>query len=175
MRSMVRLIAALLLIVPGLGLAQTATEPPNTPAQPAAGAAEATESQGAGTLEAAEPRAEGRSINIELNKFESVENACRAYFVIENRTPEVIRELRLIVYFFDKNGVILASGNSLSFNDVPAQRTRVGLFNIPELACGDIGRALIDEVVTCATSEGAVTGCAEMVATSTRTDIAFEY
>ena len=133
MRSMVRLIAALLLTMPGPGVAQTAPEPQNTPAQPAAGAAEAMESPAASTIEATEPRAEGRSINIELNKFVPAENACRAYFVIENRTPELIKELRLLVYFFDKSELIMNS-LALPFSEVRAGRTKVALFDIPDLA-----------------------------------------
>jgi hypothetical protein len=164
MRSLVRLVAALLLLMPGSAFAQTAPETPNAPAPAAAGAAEATE-----------PRAGDGSIRVELNKLESLENACRAYFVVQNRTPELITELRLIVYFFDKNDVILASSLALPFNDVPAGRTRVALFEIPELACDNIGRVLVNQVLTCVNSKGAVAGCAEMVATSTRTDAALEY
>ena len=163
MRSMVRLTAALLLIMPGLSFAQTAPQPAKAPPAAPAGAAEATPT----------PAGQG-SIHVELNKFQSLENSCRAYFVVENRTPEVIKELRLLVYFFDKSELILNS-LALPFSDVRAGRTKVELFEIPDLACESIGRLLVNDVLTCVNSDGAVTGCADMLATSTRAEAAFEY
>ena len=160
MHCLIRTLAVLLLIAPGAALGQTA--PDTAPDLPAATAA------------ATEPAEAAGEISIELNKLESTPNACRGYFVVDNRTPEPIEELQIDVFLFDKEGVILRRV-ALSFLDVRSGRTKVVLFDLADLACGDVGRLLVNEVLACTDPEGKVEGCADMVATSTRADAAFEY
>ncbi len=165
MLSLLRVAAILSSIAPAPAFAQTAAQPAEN-AQPAAADAAAPAP--------GEAPAGGGSINVELNKLESMDNACRAYFVVENRTPEALGELQLVIYFFDKDGVILRS-LALPFNDVRSGQTKVSLFDIPDLGCGDIGRLLVNEILACTNAQGPVEGCADLVATSTRTDATFEY
>ena len=114
------------------------------------------------------------AITVELNKLEAIGRACRGYFVVRNRTPEAIGELRLDVFLFDKPGLILRRVG-LTFTDLPPERTKVALFDLTEGACEEIGRVLVNAVVACTNPRGgALPGCAEMVRTSTRAHAEFE-
>ena len=115
------------------------------------------------------------AIAVELNKLEAIGRACRGYFVVRNRTPEAVGELRLDVFLFDKPGLILRRVG-LTFTDLPPERTKVALFDLTEGACEEIGRVLVNAVVDCTNPRGgALSCCSEMVRTSTRTQAEFEY
>jgi hypothetical protein len=121
------------------------------------------------------PAAPDGAITIELNKLEPAQNACRAYFVVNNDTPTALKELRISVFFFDKSGVILRQ-LGLPFPDIRANRTKVALFDIGDLGCGDVGRLLVNEVLACTDATGApVEGCADRVQVTTRAEATFEY
>jgi hypothetical protein len=133
------------------------------PAAAPAGEAAARAPGGAGT------------ITIELNKLVPVENVCQAYFLVDNQTPESLDELRVDVYLFDREGVVLR-GVALPFLDVRAGRTMVVPFELPDIPCGDIGRVLLNGVLVCTGPGGAeVEACAELLAVRTRADVAFDY
>lgn len=121
------------------------------------------------------PPAPERPISVELNRLEAAGPACRGYFVLRNRLPERIAELRLDVFLFDRKGVVLRRVG-LTFPDLRPERTKVVLFDLAEGACGDIGRLLVNDVIGCTGGNGeAVKDCAEKITTSTRTAAEFEY
>jgi hypothetical protein len=130
----------------------------------------------ASAQETARPAApKTRPINVELNKLEPAGNACRGYFVIANTASEPLKELRLDVFLFDKSGIVLRRVG-LTFADIRADRSKVVLFDIPETACSDIGRFVVNDVLACTSASGSpLPGCAAMVATSTRTGTEFSY
>jgi hypothetical protein len=114
-------------------------------------------------------------ISIELNKLESASNACRGYFIVTNRTPGTLKELGLDVFLFDKKGVILRRVG-LTFLDIRSDRMKVVLFDLADLACGDIGRLLVNDVIACASATGApIDGCSGLVTVSSRTGAEFNY
>ena len=47
------------------------------------------------------------AISLELNKLLPAEDACHAYLIVGNQTPELLKDLKLDVYLFDNAGVIL--------------------------------------------------------------------
>lgn len=121
------------------------------------------------------PPAPERPIAVELNRLEAAGPACRGYFVLRNRLPERIAELRLDVFLFDRQGVVLRRVG-LTFPDLRPERTKVVLFDLAEGACADIGRLLVNDVIGCTGANGeTVKDCAEKIATSTRTAAEFEY
>jgi hypothetical protein len=169
MKVAASILAAFLFAFPGTTLGQTTPDPARGGEPAAAGAAPETPEA------AAEAGAEAGSISIELNKLESTENACRGYFVVDNRTPEPLDELQIDVFLFDKEGVILRRV-ALSFLDVRSGRTKVVLFDLADLSCGDVGRLLVNEVLACKGASGeAVEGCGDMLDTTTRAEATFEY
>jgi hypothetical protein len=118
--------------------------------------------------------AKGGSIAIELNKLEPTPNACRGYFVVENRLHDTVKELRLDIFLFDRDGVILRRVG-LPFADVRSQRMKIVLFDLAELNCNDIGRLVLNDVLACTSANGApISGCAGLVATSTRAGPKFD-
>jgi hypothetical protein len=103
------------------------------------------------------------------------ENACHAYFVLNNGTGEPLQELQTDVYLFDGEGVILR-GVALQFTDIPADRSTVVPFELTDLDCGNIARVLLNKVLVCTGANGApIDGCADRLAVSTRSPVAFEF
>jgi hypothetical protein len=152
MRATFPFVAAVLMAVASPALAQEAT-----PAPPAEAAAAPT------------------AISLELNKLEPAETACRGYFVVDNAMPTALKELKIDVFLFDKQEVILKRV-ALSFLDVRSGRTKVVLFDLADLACGDVGRLLVNEVLSCKdATDAAVADCTDKLAVSTRAAAAFEY
>jgi hypothetical protein len=83
--------------------------------------------------------------------------------------------LRLDVFLFDKSGIILRRVG-LTFPDIQAARSRVVLFDFPEIGCLEIGRLMVNDVLTCANADGApVENCGRMVITRTRANATFIY
>jgi hypothetical protein len=152
-----RFLVILALAGPALAQAPSAA-PPSDPPTPAA-------DKGA---------AKGGPIAIELNKLEPTANACRGYFVVENRLHDTVKELRLDIFLFDRDGVILRRVG-LPFADVRSQRMKIVLFDLAELNCNDIGRLVLNDVLACTSANGApISGCGGMVATSTRAGPRFD-
>jgi hypothetical protein len=152
--------AACLALNPGLSLAQQQQQPaPQPDAAPA---------------ETAAPQPETGRISLELNKLTAAGNACQAFFIVDNQTPEALGELTVDIYLFDAEGVILR-GLALQFADLRSGRATVVPFELPDLPCGNVSRVLLNNVLTCTDAQGAaVPGCAERIGVSTRT-APFEY
>jgi hypothetical protein len=114
-------------------------------------------------------------IHVELNKLEPAGNACRTYFIVTNGLAEPLKELRLDVFLFDKSGIILRRFG-LTFMEARAERSKVVLFDLPDLACDALGRLVINDVVSCLSALGTpVHDCLARLRTSTRTPALFTY
>ena len=128
--------------------------------------------QGAAPTAAPEKRPQ---IALELNKLEPAGAGCRAYFVVENRTADPVRELRLDTFIFDGQGVIVRR-LGLAFPDLRPERTKVVPFDISTGACPEIGRLLVNDVLACTSPAGTpVTGCGDLLAVTSRVPTRFEY
>lgn len=112
------------------------------------------------------------SINIELNKFEDREDACRAYLVFENNTDTTFTEFKLDLVMFNPDGII-ARRLALDAAPLRADKTSVKLFDIGGLACADIGRILINDVMGCRDSGGERTDCIGLVTPTSRNSVPF--
>jgi hypothetical protein len=112
-----------------------------------------------------------QEIKLELNKLEPQPetNACRAYLVFDNSAGPAIEALQLDLILFDQAGVI---ARRLAVDTAPlrASKTTVKLFDIPDLACTDIRRVLINEVLECRDADGAHADCIERLTLSTRAE-----
>ncbi len=136
-------------------------------------AAAAQTAQTAPGAPAAEP-APGK-VTVELNKLEAAGAACRGYFMVTNRGPQALKELRTEVYLFDRKGVVLRRVG-LTFADIRPERAKVAIFDLAEVACGDLGRLLINDVLSCTAGDGApVKACGEMIAATSRAGVEFAY
>lgn len=110
------------------------------------------------------------SIDIELNKFENREGACRAYLVFENNTATTFTEFKLDLVMFNPDGII-AKRLALDAAPLRAEKTSVKLFDIDGLACADIGRILINDVMGCRDSSGHRADCVGLVTPASRNSV----
>ncbi len=112
------------------------------------------------------------SLNIQLNKLEPDGDACRAYIVLENRGAQSFEALRLDLVMFDTDGVI-ARRLAVDAAPLAAGRTSVRVFAISGLACGDIGRVLLNDVLNCADADGEIRDCMERITPESIADVPF--
>lgn len=122
-----------------------------------------------------QPKRPGPGIALELNKLEAAGGGCRAYFVVENRTGEGLKELRLDTFIFDGGGQITRR-IGLTFPDIRAERTKVVPFDLNGAACPEIGRVLVNDILACTGGSGSPIGnCGDLLRVSTRAGARFEY
>lgn len=91
---------------------------------------------------------EGR-LTIELNKFEESDEAgCRAFFLFRNATDLTLAAFEMSLAILDRNGVIDRL-LTIDAAPLPAERTTLKLFEIPEIGCGAIGEILLHDIPAC--------------------------
>ncbi len=126
---------------------------------------------GASLVACTSPALSADSVRVELNKLEPQEGACRAYLVFENQTQRSFSGLTLDLVMFDKEGVI-AKRLAVNAAPLPADKTSVKLFDIEGLACDNIGRILVNDVLDCQDESGDVSDCVGLIDASSRSDVA---
>jgi hypothetical protein len=93
--------------------------------------------------------AQDGGLTVEMNKFE--ENAgggCRAFFLFRNQSPKTFEAFEMSLAILDQSGVIDRL-LSIEAAPLPAGRTTLKLFEIPEIACSAISEVLLHEVSAC--------------------------
>lgn len=109
------------------------------------------------------------SLSVELNKFEDQEGGgCRTFFLFRNGTDNSFEGFEMSLAILDANGVIdrLLSVNAAP---LPIQRTTLKLFEIPEMACGNISEILLHDVTSCKPQNADETDCFPFLALSSKT------
>lgn len=89
-----------------------------------------------------------RDLALELNALQDVGGACRLTFLAENRTGIAIDKAVFETVIFDRSGGVV-SLSLFDFRDLPADRPRVRQFDLPEMPCDAIGKALINGASSC--------------------------
>ena len=135
----------------------------------------ATGASAAGAQDAAKaPTGPGAgAIAIELNGAEANGPACRLSFVVANGLAQSIDDMALELVLFDGDGrvdrfVVVRPAK------VPAGKSRVRQFDIPDTPCPSIARILVNDVKECAGAGLDPSGCADSISVATRADIKFE-
>ncbi|SLN64710.1 hypothetical protein TRL7639_03627 [Falsiruegeria litorea R37] len=85
---------------------------------------------------------------LELNTVEDVGSACRLSFVAKNTTGQQIEKAVFETVIFDSTGSVV-SLKLFDFRDLPMDRPRVRQFDLTDMACGDLGQALINGTSSC--------------------------
>jgi hypothetical protein len=88
------------------------------------------------------------ALSLDLNALEQVGPACRLVFVATNNTGLPISEMSLETVLFNSAGTVDRFA-LFDFQALPQGKTRVRQFDLPDSRCGDIGRVLINGVVSC--------------------------
>ncbi|TQV76300.1 Tat pathway signal sequence domain protein [Denitrobaculum tricleocarpae] len=114
----------------------------------------------------------GPEIKIELNKLEASENACRAYLLLENRSPASFESLKLDLVLFDSEGVV-AKRLAVEAAPLPKDKTSLKVFDIARMRCDAIGRVLLNRLTACDDNAGARSDCLAMISTTARGAVPF--
>lgn len=109
---------------------------------------------------------------LELNRLEPQGENCRAYFLIDNGGGEAFRALRLDLFVLDTDGVA-QKRFALEAGPVPEKKTLFRLVDVPGLACGRIGRVLLNDVLACEAAAGPRADCAALIETRARGAVPF--
>ena len=84
-------------------------------------------------------------VSVELNKLEPQDAACRAYFVLENRSPIAFSTLKLDLVMFDNDGIVTRL-LAAELGPLPLEKTSLKVFDMEELPCTGLGRLLLNDV-----------------------------
>jgi hypothetical protein len=111
-------------------------------------------------------------IDIELNKLEPGNNGCRAFMVMHNGTARNFSNMQLDLVVFDPKGIIV---DQLAVDMAPlaAGKTMVKVFEIAGHDCGNFGRVLLNDVLTCKAGDAAVERCIDLLVPTSRAAIGF--
>lgn len=112
------------------------------------------------------------SVEIELNKLEPVEGACRAYMVFRNTSDSSYASFRLDLVLFGKDGV-LAKRLVVEAAPLVAAKTTLKQFDIQGLSCPDLGQVLLNDVTVCRDQGGERADCAAAVKLHSKGDVPF--
>jgi hypothetical protein len=118
---------------------------------------------------AAPALAEEDRLTVELNKFEEVEEGCRSFFLFRNRTGMTLSEFELSLAILDTDGVIDRL-LTIDAAPLPADRTTLKLFEIPEIGCDAIGEVLLHDIAACRPQNAEEADCFAFLELSSRTD-----
>lgn len=110
------------------------------------------------------------TIRIELNKLEMRGEACRAYLVFVNGTPQQFDRFKLDLVMFDKDGVIV-DRIAADAGPIRPRKTSVKLFDLQRLSCSQLARILLNDVIDCGSGSSERTDCIRLVETASRTSV----
>ena len=108
---------------------------------------------------------------VELNKFEQGEGGCEAYFLFRNDTGVTLEGFEMSLAVLDPSGVI-DSLLSIDAAPLPAGRTTVKLFEIPQTQCDRISEILLHDLGSCRPAGGDEMDCFPILDLSSKTGAA---
>lgn len=113
--------------------------------------------------------AETGKLTIEINKFEEIAGGgCRAFFLFQNGTPTSFEGFEMSLAIFNKQGVIDRL-LSIDAAPLPVARTMLKLFEVPQIACADIGQVLLHDVPVCKPQNAESVDCYPLLDLSSKT------
>ena len=115
--------------------------------------------------------AEG-SLTVELNKFEAGETGgCKAFFLFRNQTENSFEGFEMSLAILDTGGIIDRL-LTIDAAPLPAARTTLKLFEIPEISCDAISEILLHELPSCKPQNAEETDCFPFLELVSRTSAA---
>lgn len=113
--------------------------------------------------------AEAPSLGIELNAAQDRDGGCRMTFVAMNGLGRDLSALVLEAVIFTPEGQVERLA-LLDFQDLPQVRPRVRQFDLPDLACAQVGQVLINAVGACTGPDLTQAICAHAITPTSRVD-----
>ncbi len=115
-----------------------------------------------------------QTLNLELNRLESVRGSCRISFLVKNPLDRVFSKLDIDVAFIDKNGIIIGRTN-IEFGKVRKQKTTLRSLSFADFDCAKVGKILLNDVVACGVqiTGGEPQDCLDLITLSYRGKVEF--
>ncbi len=124
---------------------------------------------GLGALAQTTPPAATGPLTVEINKFEPNDTGgCRAFFLFRNETGLTFEGFEMSLAIFNASGVIDRL-LSIDAAPLPAARTTLKLFEIPDIACTDISQILLHEIPSCKPQNAEQMDCYSLLELNSRT------
>lgn len=112
------------------------------------------------------------ALKLQLNKAENAGDGCRITMVIDNSRGGALKTYKVDLFAFDTEGVA-QKRVAVELGPLPPRKTTVKIFDFAGIACGKIGRVLLNDVLACdgdATREA----CLERTETESKASIPFD-
>ena len=115
-----------------------------------------------------------QTLNLELNRLETVQGSCRIFFLVKNPLDRVFSKLDVDIAFFDKKGIIIGRTN-IEFGKVRKQKTTLRSVTFADFDCAKVGKILLNDVVACGSqiAGGEPQDCLDLITLSYRGKVEF--
>ncbi len=115
-------------------------------------------------LAAATPAvAEQGRLTVELNKLEDAEGGgCQAFFLFRNQSGLTLEAFEMSLAVLDSNGVIDRL-LTVDAAPLPADRTTLKLFEIPDMVCASVTEVLLHEIAACRPQNAEEIDCFDII------------
>ncbi len=90
-----------------------------------------------------------------------------------DRSQSPFRPRAALVFAFDTDGVA-QKRVAVELAPLPPHETTVKIFDFPGIACGKVGRILLNDVLACDGGDGAREACLERTETESKAGIPFD-
>lgn len=113
--------------------------------------------------------AQDLTLTVEMNKFEDGDaGGCRAFFLFRNKTGRSFEGFEMSLAILDTQGVIDRL-LTIDAAPLPAGRTTLKLFEIPEIQCAAISEVLLHAIETCKPQNEDPLDCFDIISLESRT------
>ena len=112
-------------------------------------------------------QAQSGNFELELNTATEVPDACRLTFVATNATGVALTSTAYEVAAFNAEGGVTTL-LVLEFGELPLSKTRVVQFDLPDLACTDLSRIVVNGQDQCKSAEGDSDVCMKLLSATSR-------
>jgi hypothetical protein len=110
------------------------------------------------------------AIEIELNKVEPLDNACRIYLVLQSTMPADLDALLLELVSFDAEGVI-SQRVAVDLAPLRSRKLTVKTFDVPDTSCERVSRLLVNDALECRSPDGPINTCLDLIRVTARGDV----
>ena len=119
-------------------------------------------------LAASSAAAQPGRIGVELNKLEDGEDgACRAFFLFRNVGDVTLEGFEMSLAILDGGGVIDRL-LTIDAAPLPASRTTLRLFDIPETGCAGISEIILHDIPVCEAADAEPRDCYALIDLASR-------
>lgn len=123
--------------------------------------------------QSSQPASPAATFSLELNRLDGVDGSCRVTLVEKNGTGAAFSTLKLDLVVFDREGLVTKRAG-VDAGPLKAGRTVVRTFELKGLACENVGRVLINDVLSCEAEGINPDACLDVVEPRSRASATFD-